>query len=116
MMLNLSQRELGNAIGVSFQQIQKYENGSNRIAAADLLQFATSLAVPITYFFEGAPDCERNPNSSPPEDVLLLTATLRNRDSVELMKAFMKVGDVSVRQSILALVRSLADRTREEPR
>lgn len=52
-MLGLSQPDLGNACGITFQQIQKYENGSNRISASRLVEFATTLKVPVAWFFEG---------------------------------------------------------------
>ena len=53
MMLRLNQSELGKAIGVTFQQLQKYEKGSNRVSASTLQKLAVTMEVPITYFFEG---------------------------------------------------------------
>src|SRR6185312_11085903 len=55
MLMDMSQGELGSAIGVTFQQVQKYEKGSNRIGASRLQQISRTLAVPIGFFFEGAP-------------------------------------------------------------
>jgi transcriptional regulator with XRE-family HTH domain len=56
MMLNKSQTELGNALGLTFQQVQKYEKGTNRISASRLVQIGNFLQVPVTFFFDDAPD------------------------------------------------------------
>ena len=57
LMLGISQQNLGGALGVSFQQVQKYENGANRIGASRLQQISDILEVPAAFFFEGAPNC-----------------------------------------------------------
>src|SRR4051812_40316367 len=60
MMLGMSQEKLGDALSLTFQQIQKYEKGTNRIGASRLQQIAQSLQVPVSFFFEGAPECFAN--------------------------------------------------------
>ena len=57
MMLSMSQEKLGDALGLTFQQVQKYEKGANRIGASRLQQIAHILQVPVAFFFEGAPTC-----------------------------------------------------------
>src|SRR3954451_7917614 len=65
MMLSLSQEKLGNGLGLTFQQVQKYEKGTNRIGASRLQQIAQILQVPVSFFFEGAPN--QNPRSDDAE-------------------------------------------------
>lgn len=56
MLVNISQEEMGEFLGLTFQQVQKYEKGTNRISASRLYEIAQHLTVPITYFYEGLPD------------------------------------------------------------
>src|SRR5436853_3636925 len=66
MMLGMSQEKLGDGLGLTFQQVQKYEKGTNRISASRLQQSASILQVPVTFFFEGAPGVARQPKGSAP--------------------------------------------------
>src|SRR4030081_864162 len=61
MMLSMSQEKLGDALGLTFQQVQKYEKGTNRIGASRLQQISNILQVPVAFFFEGAPNLEGQP-------------------------------------------------------
>src|SRR3712207_9562411 len=81
--LGMSQTELGEKIGVTFQQIQKYELGTNRIGASRLASIANTLGVPITFFFE-----ELKPAGGSAGDNDAVMAALRDRMTVELVKAF----------------------------
>ena len=109
LMLNMSQTDLANAVGVTFQQVQKYEKGTNRISASRLQQMSRVLQVPIAFFFEGLPsDSSRSkekrgePSAS---DILNLFAT---SDGLTLARAFMQIKDRGLRLPIVHLVEELA--------
>ncbi|MGB0670396.1 MAG: helix-turn-helix domain-containing protein [Rhodospirillales bacterium] len=112
--LRISQTELGKVLGVTFQQIQKYENGANRIGASNLMKIARSLSCDVGYFFEGAP-AEDQPNASVkqrglsenPADVFEHDP-LSSREALEMMHNFYRITDPAVRKQISQLVRSLA--------
>jgi transcriptional regulator with XRE-family HTH domain len=109
LMLNLSQTALANALGVTFQQIQKYENGANRISASRLQQIAEFLQVPIPFFFEGLPDRSKTPTA---DDVVYrrnLTKFLATSDGLSLTKAFMQIESRNLRRAIVHLVEGLAN-------
>jgi len=107
-MLGMSQGKLGQLLGVTFQQIQKYEKGSNRISASRLRQAAHALEVPVEYFYEGAPSPAEG--GEPPEtgteafDVAFLATT----EGFQLNRAFLRIRDPKVRRRIVDLVVSLA--------
>lgn len=110
MVVGLSQEKLGDKIGLTFQQIQKYEKGVNRIGASRLFSLSQILEVPVQFFFEGAPQAERLKNhgyaDSGTEDFLY--EFLNTRDGLELNRAFVKISDARVRRTVIELVRSLA--------
>src|SRR5262245_35979754 len=101
LMLNLSQSSLADRIGVTFQQVQKYEKGMNRIGASRLQQIAGALHVPVTFFFETA-----SPNPPVAEDQSLETLNhfMTSRDGLKLANAFMRIGEVQLRRRIVDLV------------
>jgi transcriptional regulator with XRE-family HTH domain len=114
-MLNITQRTLGTAVGLSFQQLQKYENGKNRIGASRLQQISGVLQVPVTFFFDGAPDipiARTSQDSGPSADQL--TAFMAPRDGLSLAKAFMRSNNLVLRRRIVELVEQIA-RNRNEP-
>lgn len=110
-MLSLSQEKLGEAIGVTFQQVQKYEKGSNRIGASRLEAIARFLDVPVSYFFKDAPgmpeDGAKGPGFAEDLDALELVRMLRNPEMRELARAFTSISDPKLRKRILDLVRTL---------
>jgi transcriptional regulator with XRE-family HTH domain len=112
MLLGMSQEKLGEKLGLTFQQIQKYEKGINRIGASRLFDLAQVLGVPIQFFYEEAPLAE--PQVAPagfaekPEEGSIVEF-LRSRDGLELNKAFVRISDVKARRAIVDLVRSLAN-------
>lgn len=117
MLVGLSQGTLGDALGLTFQQVQKYEKGTNRIGASRLHDIARVLGVPISFFYDGAPRSEgggsgkaRASGSSPVSDFLL------TRDGVELVKGFLAITDPQVRRRLIDLVHALADDDRKERR
>lgn len=109
MLVGLSQEKLGDSMGLTFQQIQKYEKGVNRIGASRLFKLSQVLDVPVQFFFEGMPAEEAPgiPGMSEPKSESFLYEFLNTRDGLELNRAFIKVGDADVRRSVIELVRSL---------
>ena len=107
--LGKSQEEIGSAVGITFQQIQKYEKGTNRIGASRLQQIALVLSVPVSFFFEGAPVPESLASGlSEPPSPAYVSDFLATSDGLALTKAFMKVKDAKVRRRIVDLVESIA--------
>jgi transcriptional regulator with XRE-family HTH domain len=112
MMIGMSQEKLGEKLGITFQQIQKYEKGTNRIGASRLQQIATVLSVPVSFFFEGAPVPEGFGGLSEPASPAYVSDFLATSDGLALTKAFMKVKDAKVRRRIVDLVEAMvADET-----
>ena len=104
MMQGMSQQKLGQALGVTCQQVQKYEKGTNRIAAGRLQHIASIQQVPISFFFEGAPGLS---------DVLdescdYVSGFLATSDGLALTKAYMHIENAKLRRSIVALVKQIA--------
>lgn len=96
----LSQTALGNAVGVTFQQVQKYEKGQNRVGAGRLREIARLLEVPVSAFFD-----DNTTSDGPQEDVF---SFLNAQGSVELLRAYTQIVDDQMRRDVLALVRSAA--------
>jgi len=109
MMLGMSQEKLGDALGLTFQQIQKYEKGTNRISASRLQQAAHMLQVPISFFFDSGPEIDGKQigeQSVPSPNYV--TAFLSTADGLALAKAFTAIKDARIRSSIVLLVQQLA--------
>jgi transcriptional regulator with XRE-family HTH domain len=117
--LRISQTKLGQAIGVTFQQIQKYESGTNRVGASNLFKIAQALGVEVSFFFEGLH----------PESLASATATMgladqpatafdvnpmNSREAFELMHNYFRIPDPTVRKRLFQLVRVLAYAERSE--
>lgn len=110
--LKMSQEDLSNRLGVTFQQIQKYEKGVNRVSASRLLQLAAALAVPVQFFFDGL-DVDKD--APPPDGMSEETQPLdpyldfvSSPSGVELNKAFMHIDDEPTRRHLLAMVTDIA--------
>jgi transcriptional regulator with XRE-family HTH domain len=101
MMLGLSQEKLGDGLGLTFQQVQKYEKGANRIGASRLQQIAHILQVPVAFFFEGAP-------SIPGQQPGGLGEAPSPAYISDLTKAFMGIKDAKLRRRIVDLVEQIA--------
>jgi transcriptional regulator with XRE-family HTH domain len=106
MVLGMSQTDLGGALGVTFQQIQKYEKGTNRIGAGRLHRLAEVLKVDPAFFFEG--EMGQMAHTSPSPDYL--TEFLATPEGLGLMNAFRSVPTAKLRRNVIALVQALADR------
>ena len=105
-MLGMSQTKLADAIGVTFQQVQKYEKGTNRMGSSRLQQVANVLKVPISFFFEGGPNSQVNGKVSLPEYV---TEFFAIREGHALMHAFMRLPKGKIRNTIISLVEDIAN-------
>jgi transcriptional regulator with XRE-family HTH domain len=111
MMLGMSQEKLGNALGLTFQQVQKYEKGTNRIGASRLQQIAHIVQVPVAFFFEGAPavgNSPRHDGMSEAPSPAYVSEFLATSDGLALTKAFMRIGDSKLRRRIVDLVEQIA--------
>lgn len=110
-MLGLSQEKLGDSLGITFQQIQKYEKGSNRIGASRLQKLSEILKTPISFFFEDAPSSEKTMvgGLSEADSPNYLVDFLSTSEGLQLNKAFANIKDPKVRKKIIDLVCSLAD-------
>ncbi|MGY5779777.1 helix-turn-helix domain-containing protein [Rhizobium sp. LEGMi135b] len=110
LMLGMSQERLAEQIGVTFQQVQKYEKGTNRIGASRLQAIAGVLAVPVAFFFQQDNSQPLNTDGLGAINGLEdLSDFLTSKEGLSLNKAFMKINDPSVRQSVLTLIKSLAN-------
>ena len=106
--MKLTQEQLGEKLGLTFQQVQKYEKGVNRISAGRLYEMSTVLDIPILYFYEGA------------EDYLALPANVRednepagplpqlDQEAMELLAAFQQIADEELRKSLLSTIKAAA--------
>jgi transcriptional regulator with XRE-family HTH domain len=109
MMLGMSQEKLGDALGLTFQQVQKYEKGANRIGASRLQQIAHILQVPVSFFFEGAPHVPGHSSSGFAEapSPAFVSDFLATSDGLALTKAFMRIKDSKLRRRIVDLVEQI---------
>ncbi len=110
-MLGMSQEKLGESLGITFQQIQKYEKGTNRVGASRLQAIASILEVPPAFFFENAPTQEPSHAGGLAEDSAMTSVMefCSSAEGIQLNRAFVKIGDPKVRRRILELVKSLSD-------
>ncbi|MGA3307258.1 MAG: helix-turn-helix transcriptional regulator [Xanthobacteraceae bacterium] len=111
MMLGMSQEKLGNALGLTFQQVQKYEKGTNRIGASRLQQISNTLQVPVSFFFEGAPNVQvgtRVEGMGEAPSPAYISDFLATSDGLALTKAFMRIPDSKLRRRIVDLVEQIA--------
>ncbi len=110
--MGLSQEAIGNAIGVSFQQIQKYERGVNRMGASRLYEFCKILLVPVSYFFENmekSGTSVSHSSDSSKDGHMIDHETTPGRETLEMMRAYYRITDSHVRKRVFELVKSLAD-------
>jgi transcriptional regulator with XRE-family HTH domain len=109
MMLGMSQEKLGDSLGLTFQQVQKYEKGTNRIGASRLQQISGILQVPVSFFFEGAPRSEgQHGGMAEAPSPAYVSDFLATSDGLSLTKAFMRIKDAKLRRRIVDLVEQIA--------
>jgi transcriptional regulator with XRE-family HTH domain len=112
--LKISQEKLAEALGLTFQQVQKYERGANRVSASKLYEIARALQVPIGWFFEGLsdPTGERIDGEA---DAPFARSFLTTQEGIDLANLFPKVRQRRVRRRLVELVRAMVDDDVEEP-
>jgi transcriptional regulator with XRE-family HTH domain len=110
MMLGMSQEKLGDSLNLTFQQVQKYEKGTNRIGASRLQQIAAILQVPVSFFFEGAPHVPGQVEGGMAEapSPAYISDYLATSDGLALTKAFMRIKSSKLRRRIVELVEQIA--------
>lgn len=106
--LGMTQEGLGQELGMTFQQVQKYEKGTNRIGAGRLKIIADILDVPVSFFYPASEDPDDHSDDHQ-NDELTLMQFLASSQGVELNKAFSKIKDDKVRRRIIALIHSVTD-------
>jgi transcriptional regulator with XRE-family HTH domain len=115
MMLSMSQEKLGDALGLTFQQVQKYEKGTNRIGASRLQQISLILQVPVSFFFEGAPPPPgRPPGFGEAPSPEYATSFMATPDGLALARAFMRIDNSRLRRRIVELVAEMAGESEAE--
>jgi transcriptional regulator with XRE-family HTH domain len=112
MMLSMSQEKLGDALGLTFQQVQKYEKGTNRIGASRLQQISHILQVPVAFFFEGAPSLHTNSDGAvgvkDAPSPAYVSDFLATSEGLALTKAFTRIKEPKLRRRIVDLVEQIA--------
>ena len=111
-LMGMSQEKLGDALGLTFQQVQKYERGANRVGASRLFDLSRVLEVPISYFFE---EMEADVQSASPRHMVraveepaeVASNTLAQRETVELVRAYYRIADPAVRRHVYDLAKAL---------
>ena len=119
-LLGLSQEKLGEAVGLTFQQIQKYERGANRIGASRMYDLSQVLDVPVSFFYDDMPESVKDRNAvgenDASGDVVGDKDPLTRRETLELVRAYYKVSSSPVRKRVFELVKSLAKARGEKPK
>jgi transcriptional regulator with XRE-family HTH domain len=108
-MLSMSQEKLGFALGLTFQQVQKYEKGANRIGASRLQQLSHILQVPVAFFFEGGPNASAPHGSNGSAlSMAQIDNFVSDLDGLRLIRAFMRIDNAALRRRIVMLVQEIA--------
>src|SRR5712691_6169219 len=117
-LLGMSQTKLGQAIGITFQQVQKYERGANRIGSGRLYELARALDVPVSFFFEEMPSKvvggRQGRRNGPRKGTLRKSPfegdkdPLAKRETMELIRAYYKIGEARVRKRVFEMVKTVA--------
>jgi transcriptional regulator with XRE-family HTH domain len=109
-LIGMSQERLGDALGLTFQQVQKYEKGTNRIGASRLQQISRILGMPVEFFFDGAPTGEQEAVAGFNEvaDTPYVADFLSTNEGVQLNRAFLRIKDPKMRRRVVDLVNAIA--------
>ena len=114
-MLGMSQEKLGEALGLTFQQVQKYEKGTNRVGASRIQQISEILQVPVSFLFEGGPSgTARGDGNSEGTSPAYVSDFLATAEGLALTRAFTRIPDAKLRRSIVDLVEQIAEREAAE--
>ena len=110
MMLKMSQEKLGDELGLTFQQVQKYEKGTNRIGASRLHKISHILQVPVAFFFEEAPNVSGQPKSTSSAPSLdYVSDFITSSDGLRLIKAFVQIENPMLRRKIVRVIEAITD-------
>jgi transcriptional regulator with XRE-family HTH domain len=115
-MLGMSQEKLGEALGLTFQQVQKYEKGTNRVGASRLQQISEILQVPVSFLFDGGPSGAPNGEGFEGASPAYVSDFLATSEGLALTRAFTRIADSKMRRSIVELVEQIASRDGPDPR
>jgi len=105
----MSQEKLGDAVGLTFQQVQKYERGANRIGASRLYELSLALGVPVGFFYEGLSREATGRAGLGEPSAAGYAAPALERDALELVRHYQRIADVSLKRRLLDLVKAIAD-------
>lgn len=108
-MLRLSQEKLGEKLGITFQQVQKYEKGTNRVGASRLQQLAEIMGVHVSFFFEDAPNAQMAEGNGENEGENEYLKFCSSAEGIQLMRAFSKISDPKIRLKIIDLTKALSN-------
>ena len=108
-LMGLSQAAIANAIGVTFQQVQKYERGINRMSASRMYDFARAMGVPVAYFFDDYSNDTRMPGMAENAAPAFEHENTSTRETMEIMRAYYRIKSPAQRKRVLDLMRSMAD-------
>lgn len=108
-LIGMSQEKLGDALGLTFQQVQKYERGANRVSASKLHRIAEVLDVPISYFFDGYGDGIVSSGLAETGATAFEHEHLSRKESIDLLKAYYAISNPKLRRKVIDIVRTLAD-------
>lgn len=114
-LLAMSQERLGDALGLTFQQVQKYERGVNRVGASRLFDLSRVLDVPISFFFDDMPETVAGPNSTASRRSVGFSDaqdpfgddTMSRRETLELVRAYYRIADPALRKKVFELIKSM---------
>jgi transcriptional regulator with XRE-family HTH domain len=107
-MLGMSQEKLGEALGLTFQQVQKYEKGTNRVGASRIQQISEILQVPVSFLFEGGPSGTAGEGFAEGTSPAYVSDFLATSEGLTLTRAFTRITDAKLRRSIVELVEQIA--------
>ena len=108
LLLGMSQEHLAHAIGLTFQQVQKYEKGRNRIGAGRLSHIATVLKVPVSFFYEGAPGTPQPEPLAEVPELDRIAGFLATPDGLQLVRSFLDIKDDQLRRRVLTLIATIS--------
>lgn len=114
--MGVSQERLAESLGITFQQVQKYERGANRVSASKLYEIARSLSTPVSYFFEGLSDPVTSQGFGEPASDAFVHDFLVTHEGVELAAIFPRITRGRVRRRILDLVRAMVEEDAADPK
>jgi transcriptional regulator with XRE-family HTH domain len=109
MLIGMSQEKLGEMLGLTFQQVQKYEKGTNRISVSRMIDIAHVLGVDIHFFFEGLTGGKKAGGVAEPPQPAFVSDFMATQEGHQLMRAFTRIGNPKMRRSVVQLAASLAD-------